>query len=178
MDWLSGLYLFSINTVNITIGQSLFRGRAALFIYIYETFCRNYEVNRKRIWMSLLADLLQDLTRGLPRYSLQSEQTHREPLRQQTLQSAVHILGEKKRWEFRINIHIQLTIENSLCSFPRQPIHWENKSRVFAFVFHNKIEICNNYVKNNKNKVLVATVWNYFFALRNVLLLQLWKNIW
>lgn len=51
---------------------------------------------REHEW-PLLADLLQDLTGGLPRDSLQSEQTYREPLRQQTLQSAVQILGEKKR---------------------------------------------------------------------------------
>lgn len=50
---------------------------------------------REHEW-PLLADLLQDLTGGLPGDSLQSEQTYREPLRQQTLQSAVQILGEKE----------------------------------------------------------------------------------
>ncbi len=71
--------------------------------------------------MPLLADLLQDLAGGLPGDSLQSEQTYREPLRQQALQRAVQVLGEKKkqkRWEFRINVHIQLTIGNSPHSFP------------------------------------------------------------
>lgn len=47
--------------------------------------------------MPLLADPLQDLTGGLPGDSLQSEQTYREPLRQQALQRAIQVLGEKKR---------------------------------------------------------------------------------
>lgn len=47
--------------------------------------------------MPLLADLLQDLTGGLPGDPLQSEQTYREPLGKQTLQSAIKILGEKKK---------------------------------------------------------------------------------
>lgn len=47
--------------------------------------------------MPLLADLLQDLTGRLPGDSLQLEQTYREPLRQQTLQGAVQILGEKEK---------------------------------------------------------------------------------
>lgn len=46
--------------------------------------------------MPLLADLLQDLAGGLPGDSLQAEQTYRKPLRQQALQCAVQILGEKK----------------------------------------------------------------------------------
>lgn len=45
---------------------------------------------------ALLADLLQDLAGGLPGDSLQAEQTHREPLRQQALQRAVQVLGETK----------------------------------------------------------------------------------
>lgn len=44
--------------------------------------------------MLLLADLLQDLAGGLPGDSLQSEQTYREPLGQQTLQRPVQVLGE------------------------------------------------------------------------------------
>ena len=46
--------------------------------------------------MALLADPLQQLTGGLPCDSLQAEQTHREPFRQQALQRAVQVLGEKK----------------------------------------------------------------------------------
>ncbi len=47
--------------------------------------------------MPLLADLLEDLAGGLPGDSLQTEQTYGEPLRQQTLQSAVQVLGETKK---------------------------------------------------------------------------------
>lgn len=47
--------------------------------------------------MALLADLLQDLTGGLPGDSLQLEQTNREPLRQQALQRTIQILKEKQR---------------------------------------------------------------------------------
>ena len=44
-----------------------------------------------------LADLLQDLAGGQPGDSLQSEQAHREPLRQQTLQRSIQVLGERER---------------------------------------------------------------------------------
>lgn len=46
---------------------------------------------------SLLADLLQNLAGGLPGDSLQSEQTYREPLREQAFQRAAQVLGEKRR---------------------------------------------------------------------------------
>lgn len=55
------------------------------------------KAQREGAWMPLLADLLQDLAGGLPSDSLQSEQTHREPLRQQALQRAVQVLGERKK---------------------------------------------------------------------------------
>lgn len=47
--------------------------------------------------MPLLADFLQDLAGGLPGDSLQMEQAYREPLRKQTLQSTVQVLGEKQK---------------------------------------------------------------------------------
>lgn len=47
--------------------------------------------------MPLLADLLQDLTGGLPGDPLQSEQTNGEPLAQQALQSATEVLKIKKK---------------------------------------------------------------------------------
>lgn len=50
----------------------------------------------------LLADLLQDLAGRLPGDPLQAEEAHREPLRQQALQSAVQVL-ERKAYKFRIN---------------------------------------------------------------------------
>lgn len=46
--------------------------------------------------MPLLADLLQDLAGGLPGDSLESQQTYREPLRQQALQRTIQVLWEKK----------------------------------------------------------------------------------
>lgn len=46
--------------------------------------------------MPLLADLLQDLAGGMPGDSLESQQAHGEPLRQQTLQGAVQVLWEEK----------------------------------------------------------------------------------
>lgn len=45
--------------------------------------------------MPLLADLLQDLTGGLPGDSLKSEQTDGEPLTQQALQGAIEVLKTK-----------------------------------------------------------------------------------
>lgn len=56
---------------------------------------RKTEITCKGIRTSLLADLLQDLTGGLPGDALQSEQTDREPLTQQALQGATEVLKTK-----------------------------------------------------------------------------------
>lgn len=52
-------------------------------------YCRGLCVHYRGF---LLADLLQYLTGRLPGDPLQTQQTHREPLRQQTLQSAIQVL--------------------------------------------------------------------------------------
>lgn len=73
------------------------------------------QIKSDGVRQSLLTDLLQKLTGGLPGDSFQPEQTNGEPLTQQALQSAIEVLQMK--FEIRFTSKSMTTVNSSYTSF-------------------------------------------------------------